>query len=122
MSDRSRPSIRRVSWTGTALRTQAWDLDAVGNWSSITTDGVAENRSHDHQNRIDDSGFYYDANGNLQAETYDQWVLGWPAPILGTSRYESMTSSSCFACCSAGRGAAPPAGAASEPANAAGVT
>src|SRR5690554_1955551 len=38
----------------------------------------------------------------------------WPAPILGTSRYESMTNSSSFACCSGGRGAAPTAGAASE--------
>src|SRR5207249_5000715 len=30
----------------TASRTQSWTLDALGNWSTLTSDGTAQNRTH----------------------------------------------------------------------------
>jgi len=45
-----------------------YNLDAVGNWSSKTTDGVSESRTHDVVNEItaiDDVALRYDGNGNL---------------------------------------------------------
>lgn len=46
----------------------AYNLDAVGNWTSKTTDGVTENRTHNAMNElvnIDGSTLTYDDNGNL---------------------------------------------------------
>ena len=59
--------------------TQDWALDAAGNWSGVTTDGTAQSRTHDAQNRLTAMGpdtLDYDADGNLTAElsigyTYD---------------------------------------------------
>src|SRR5439155_24350848 len=33
-------------------RSQSWTLDAVGNWATVTTDGVGQNRTHNAQNQI----------------------------------------------------------------------
>src|SRR5205807_8064117 len=33
-----------------ASRTQSWNLDAIGNWTSVTTNGTAQNRTHNAQN------------------------------------------------------------------------
>jgi RHS repeat-associated protein len=72
---------RLTSFSRTA-RSQAWDLDALGNWQSVTTNGNAQTRSHNDQNQITDLGgtpqFTYDGNGNMtawaaKAFTYDAW-------------------------------------------------
>jgi YD repeat-containing protein len=64
-------------------RSQAWDLDALGNRQSVTTNGNAQTRSHNDQNQITDLGgtpqFTYDGNGNMTAWaakdfTYDAWI------------------------------------------------
>lgn len=33
-------------------RTQSWDLNPLGNWSTVTTDGVDQIRTHNAQNEI----------------------------------------------------------------------
>ena len=45
-----------------------YNLDALSNWTSKTTDGVTENRTHNNMNElvgIDGSPLTYDDNGNL---------------------------------------------------------
>src|SRR5262249_25838487 len=69
--------------SGTASRTQNWDLDGLGNFNSETTDSVEQDRTHNAQNQITDiSGagtVSYDANGNMTADgsgnifVYDAW-------------------------------------------------
>jgi RHS repeat-associated protein len=68
--------------SGSASRTQAWTLDAMGNWTTLTTDTVAENRTHDAQNEVTGVGSNnqtFDANGNLTNDEngnqlfYDAW-------------------------------------------------
>jgi hypothetical protein len=54
----------------TSSRTQAWSLDALGNWSSLTQTGGGSNetRTHNKQNQITAVGgtnHTYDNNGNL---------------------------------------------------------
>ena len=64
---------------GATARTQAWELDALGNWDAVATDGAAEARGHDAQNRIVGAGYAYSPNGELladpsgQAYAYDAW-------------------------------------------------
>ena len=67
----------------TASRTQEWTFDALGNWSSVTTDGNTQTRSHNRQNQITSiSGLTtpaYDGNGNMTTDEqgrtlrYDAW-------------------------------------------------
>ncbi|OAI54994.1 hypothetical protein AYO44_13800 [Planctomycetaceae bacterium SCGC AG-212-F19] len=67
----------------TASRAQNWSLDAQGNWSSVTSDGSTQTRTHNQQNEITSvSGLTtptYDSNGNLtkdengQQPVYDAW-------------------------------------------------
>ncbi len=38
--------------TGSAARAQSWNLDALGNFATQTTDGTAQTRSHNQQNQI----------------------------------------------------------------------
>lgn len=68
--------------TGTVTRSQSWDLDALGNSQSVTTDGVVENRSHNLQNELTDMGsstLTYDATGNQtddetgKSTVWDAW-------------------------------------------------
>jgi len=52
----------------TPVTQTAYNLDALGNWTSKTTDGVTENRTHNNMNElagIDGSPLTYDNNGNL---------------------------------------------------------
>jgi RHS repeat-associated protein len=54
----------------TASRTQSWSLDALGNWSSFSTNGTAQTRSFNSQNQISSiSGTTttptFDNNGNM---------------------------------------------------------
>jgi RHS repeat-associated protein len=61
---------------------QDWSLDAMGNWSSVTTDAVTQNRTTNAQNEItgvDSATLAYDANGNMTTDEtgrhliYDAW-------------------------------------------------
>jgi RHS repeat-associated protein len=71
------------SVSGTASRTQSWTFDALGNWTSVTTDSTTESRSHDKQNEITSiTGLTtpgYDANGNMTGDqtgklfVFDAW-------------------------------------------------
>jgi len=69
--------------SGTASRSQSWSPDALGNFTSVTTNGTAQTRTANQQNEytsISGSGtITYDANGNLTADgsgnsfVYDAW-------------------------------------------------
>jgi uncharacterized delta-60 repeat protein/RHS repeat-associated protein len=71
---------------GSATYTRNWNLDALGNWSSLVTDAdggggggaTTETRTHNAQNQLTIHGSNYDANGNQQNLTggthkYDAW-------------------------------------------------
>ena len=57
---------------GSPSRSQNWSPDALGNFSSVTSDGTTQTRSHNQQNEITSisglSAPAYDANGNLSAD------------------------------------------------------
>jgi YD repeat-containing protein len=66
---------------GTA-HTQSWTLDAQGNWSTFTNDGVPQPRTHNRQNQVTAVGstnLTFDNNGNTTTDdggrtlTYDAW-------------------------------------------------
>jgi RHS repeat-associated protein len=69
--------------TGSASRSQSWSPDALGNFTSVTTNGTQQTRTANQQNEITSisgSGtISYDANGNLTADgsgntyVYDAW-------------------------------------------------
>jgi RHS repeat-associated protein len=70
------------SIVGTASRTQEWDLDALGNWATVATDQVAEEREHNAQNQLTGAGgavLTFDGNGNMTTDergqhlVYDAW-------------------------------------------------
>jgi RHS repeat-associated protein len=53
---------------GSGPQDQQWNLDALGNWTTITTDGTPESRTHNSQNELTGVGassLAYDANGNM---------------------------------------------------------
>jgi RHS repeat-associated protein len=63
-------------------RTQAWDLDAMGNWQSLSTNGTGQSRTHNAQNQVTGVGsasLTFDANGSMTTDetgntfTYDAW-------------------------------------------------
>ena len=63
-------------------RTQAWNLDALGNWSTFTTNSTSQSRSHNAQDQLTAVGsttLSYDANGSMTADesgrifVYDAW-------------------------------------------------
>jgi YD repeat-containing protein len=64
-------------------RTQSWDYDALGNWTSVTTNGSTQTRSANMQNEYTSvsgaSTPTYDANGNMLSDetgkqyVYDAW-------------------------------------------------
>jgi RHS repeat-associated protein len=91
--------------TGSASRSQSWDLDAVGNFDSQTTDGTAQTRAANKQNEITSvSGATtpaYDANGNMTGDEtgrtfkYDAWnrlveVRDSGNNLLATYRYDAL--------------------------------
>ena len=67
----------------TASRTQSWAFDPLGNWSTLTTDGTGQMRTHNKQNQITSIQSLttptYDANGNTTGDengktlVYDAW-------------------------------------------------
>jgi RHS repeat-associated protein len=61
---------------------QSWTPDALGNFSSVTTDGTAVNRTHNQQNEVTGVGastLVFDKNGNMTTDeqgrtlVYDAW-------------------------------------------------
>jgi len=61
---------------------QSWDIDAEGNFNTVNTDGVDEDRTHNAQNELTGVGaaaLTYDANGSLTTDetgrklVYDAW-------------------------------------------------
>ncbi|WP_161968070.1 RHS repeat domain-containing protein [Fimbriiglobus ruber] len=69
--------------SGTASATQSWTPDALGNFTSVTTNGTAQSRTANAQNEITAIGGAttptYDANGNMTTDetglqyVYDAW-------------------------------------------------
>ncbi|MEI7924533.1 MAG: hypothetical protein WCJ40_21705, partial [Planctomycetota bacterium] len=63
-------------------RTQAWSLDALGNWANLTANGTGQSRTHNAQNQVTGVGstsLTFDANGSMTADesgrtfVYDAW-------------------------------------------------
>jgi RHS repeat-associated protein len=61
---------------------QSWSFDALGNWSSVTTDGTGQSRTYNQQNEVTATGsatLAFDGNGNTttddagRALAYDAW-------------------------------------------------
>jgi RHS repeat-associated protein len=53
---------------GSGPQDQQWNLDALGNWTTITSDGTPESRTHNSQNELTGVGassLAYDGNGNM---------------------------------------------------------
>jgi hypothetical protein len=72
----------KTGLTGSALRTQTWSYDALGNVSNLTTDGTSETRTHNKQNQLVSIGsgtMACDANGNMTSDVgnhvlvYNSW-------------------------------------------------
>jgi hypothetical protein len=65
-------------------RSQSWSFDALGNWSSVTTNGTAQNRTANQQNQITSiTGLttpVYDADGRIRG------LKAYPAFSLGPAR------------------------------------
>src|SRR5262249_9191035 len=67
----------------TASRSQSWAFDALGNWSTVTSDGTPQTRVHNKQNQVTSiSGQTtpaYDNNGNTTTDQaghtliFDAW-------------------------------------------------
>jgi YD repeat-containing protein len=74
----------RTALVGSASRSQSWQLDTLGNWTSVATvtNGVPQNesRSHNQQNQVTTAGpltLGFDSNGNTtqygRAYRYGAW-------------------------------------------------
>jgi RHS repeat-associated protein len=86
--------------SGSPTKTQDWQFDALGNWTTITNDGVAEAREANAQNELTDVGgatLTYSATGNLTTDAqgrtlaYDAWnrlVAVYDASSTLVARYE----------------------------------
>jgi RHS repeat-associated protein len=74
--------LSSFSRSGGATTSQQWQFDALGNWTTVTTNGVAENRTANAQNELTQVGsasLAYSPTGNLTTDaqgrtlTYDGW-------------------------------------------------
>jgi RHS repeat-associated protein len=86
--------------SGSPSKTQDWQFDALGNWTTVTTDGVAEAREANAQNELTDVGgaaLTYSATGNLTTDApgrtlaFDAWnrlVAVYDASSTLVARYE----------------------------------
>jgi RHS repeat-associated protein len=75
---------------GTPTRTQAWDLDALGNSKSVTTNGVVQNRTHNAQNELSSVGtatLAYNEAGNQTTDQFGKDTLwdAWGRTVLYTN-------------------------------------
>jgi len=63
-------NLNQLTSFARGTHTQTWNFDALGNWTSFTSDGNTQNRSHNLQNQITNAGgnvLAYDNNGNTIA-------------------------------------------------------
>jgi RHS repeat-associated protein len=74
--------LQSFSRSGGATTSQQWQFDALGNWTTVTTNGVAQNRTANAQNELAQVGsasLAYSPTGNLTTDaqgrtlTYDAW-------------------------------------------------
>src|SRR5207247_318799 len=72
----------KTGLTGSASRSQSWSPDALGNFTSVTTDGTSQSRTTNAQNEVTAVGaasLGYDADGNVTTDqsgdtlAYDAW-------------------------------------------------
>jgi len=67
---------------GAVTSNQSWDLDALGNWNTVTTDSEEMTREHNAQNEITNIGetttLTYDANCNLTTDE-NEFQFRWDA-------------------------------------------
>ena len=67
--------------TGPPSVDKSWSLDALGNWISVTTNGITQYRAHDLQNELTSVGndsLSYDADGNLTNYQDNDYIYdGW---------------------------------------------
>jgi RHS repeat-associated protein len=80
-------------------RSQSWSFDAVGNWSSVTTNGTAQNRTANQQNQITSitslTTPVYDADGHMTTDQSGKTLVydAWGRPVAyknGATTLESM--------------------------------
>jgi YD repeat-containing protein len=91
-----------TSFSQGGTHTQSWTLDAQGNWSTFTNDGVPQNRTHNRQNQVTAVGstpLTFDNNGNTLTDdtghtfTYDAWnrlASATSASGTVTFRYDAL--------------------------------
>ena len=95
----------RDGLAGASARSQSWSLDALGNWDAVTTDGAAQTRTHDAQNRVTGvsgaTGPTHSPNGEMtrdetgQTLAYDAWgrlvtVRGFSGQVAATYSYDAL--------------------------------
>ncbi|MEI7922620.1 MAG: hypothetical protein WCJ40_11995 [Planctomycetota bacterium] len=62
-------------------RTQAWSLDALGNWANLTTNSTGQGRTHNAQNQlnaVDSTTLSYDASGSMTATNLARSLFATP--------------------------------------------
>ena len=74
--------LQSFNRTGGTTTSQQWQFDALGNWTTVTTNGVAQNRTANAQNeltQVGSSSLAYSTTGNLTTDAegrtlaYDAW-------------------------------------------------
>jgi RHS repeat-associated protein len=74
--------LQSFNRTGGTTTSQQWQFDALGNWTTVTTNGVAQNRTANAQNeltQVGGSALAYSTTGNLTTDAegrtlaYDAW-------------------------------------------------
>jgi RHS repeat-associated protein len=85
-------------------RSLSWTLDALGNFSSVTTNGTGQSRTHNQQNEVTGVGsatLTFDSNGNLTTDEngnqlkYDAWnrlvqVKNSGGTVLASYQYDAL--------------------------------
>jgi YD repeat-containing protein len=81
-------------------RSQSWSFDALGNWSSVTTNGTPQTRTANQQNQITSiTGLttpVYDADGHMTTDQAGKTLVydAWGRPVAyktGATTLESMS-------------------------------
>lgn len=73
----------------TPVTQTAYNLDALGNWATKTTDGATENRTHNNMNElvsIDGGPLTYDDNGNLTDDSTNAYEYDYENRLVKLTR------------------------------------
>lgn len=68
---------------------KAYNLDALGNWLSVITNGITENRIHNQMNEVvavDETSLIYDYNGNLINDGYKTYSYDFENKLIKVAR------------------------------------